>query len=348
MKTSAGSPTAAEVAEAVGGRLEGDGSRRLRGVRSLEDAGEADLAFLGNPRYAEQAAASRAGVVLCATGASLEGRDRIEVEHPYLALAQAIGLFHPPLAAQPGTHPSAVVAEGVDLGDGVVIEAHAVVGKGCRLGARVRLHPGVVLGENVEVGEDSVLHPTVVIYPGCRLGARVVVHAGSVIGSDGFGYATHDGKHHKIPHVGTVVVEDDVEIGAGVTIDRATLGVTCIGEGAKIDNQVMVAHNVVVGPGSLLVAQSGIAGSTRLGRGVVLAGQSGAAGHLVLGDGSQVAAKSAVLQDLAPGSKVAGIPAIPIAKWRRAQAVFARLPEMVRRLRQKEGPPEGGADSEEV
>lgn len=327
--------TAGEVAEAVGGRLVGEPRRVLRGVRSLEEAGPDDLSFLGNPRYLEQAAESRAGVILCAPGGPVEGKDRIEVEHPHLALARAIRLFHPASRAEAGVHPAAVVAGDAVLGADVVIGAHAVVGPGCRLGDRVHLHPGVILGPDVELGEECVLHPTVVVYAGCRLGARVIVHAGAVIGSDGFGYATVEGKHHKIPHVGTVDVEDDVEIGAGVTIDRATLGVTRVGAGAKIDNQVMVAHNVVIGAGSLLVAQSGVAGSTRLGRGVVLAGQSGAAGHLELGDGAQVAAKSAVLQDLPPGAKVAGIPAIPLATWRRAQAAFARLPELMRRLRRQ-------------
>jgi len=328
--------SAQEVAQAVGGSLHGDAQRALRGIRPLDQAGPQDLSFLGNPRYGPQARASKAGVVLCAPECELGGRDRIEVQHPHLALAAAIRLFHPEVAATPGAHPSAVVGEGCRVAEDVSLGAHVVLGRGCKLGRRVRLYPGTVLGDEVEVGDDSVLHPTVVVYPGCQLGRRVVVHAGSVIGSDGFGYATVDGTHHKIPHVGTVVVEDDVEIGAGVTIDRATLGRTVIAAGAKIDNLVMVAHNVEVGPGSLLVAQSGVAGSTRLGRGVVLAGQSGAAGHLVLGDGSQVAAKSAVLQDLADGAKVAGIPAIPMGTWRRAQAAFARLPELLRRVRRME------------
>ena len=328
--------TAEEVARAVDGRLHGDAHRSLRGIRSLDDAGPQDLSFLGNPRYGPQARTSRAGVVLCGRNSDLGERDRIEVQHPHLALAAAIRLFHPAVPAAPGAHPSAVVGADCQVARDACLGAQVVLGDRCKLGRRVLLHAGVVLGDDVEVGNDSVLHPTVVVYPGCKLGRRVVVHAGSVIGSDGFGYATVDGTHHKIPHVGTVVVEDDVEIGAGVTIDRATLGSTVVCEGAKIDNLVMVAHNVVVGPGSLLVAQSGVAGSTRLGRGVVLAGQSGAAGHLVLGDGSQVAAKSAVLQDLPDGSKVAGIPAIPMGTWRRAQAAFARLPELLRRLRRME------------
>lgn len=329
-------PTAGEVAQAVEGCLHGDAARSLQAIRPLEDAGPEDLAFLGNPRDGEQARSSRAGVVLCGLATDLGGRERIEVSDPRLALVAAIPLFHPAVGAVPGTHPSAVVGSVCQVPEDVSLAAHVVLGDGCKLGRRVRLHAGVVLGDEVEVGDDCVLYPKVVVYPGCKLGRRVVVHAGSVLGSDGFGYATVDGTHHKIPHVGTLVVEDDVEIGAGVTIDRATLGSTIIRAGAKIDNLVMVAHNVVVGSGSLLVAQSGVAGSTRLGRGVVLAGQSGAAGHLVLGDGSQVAAKSAVLRDLPAGSKVAGIPAIPMATWRRAQAGFARLPELLRRLRQLE------------
>jgi UDP-3-O-[3-hydroxymyristoyl] glucosamine N-acyltransferase len=343
MTRTGGGITAGQLARAVKGRLRGDPERVLTGIRSLEEAGEADLSFLANPRYLGQARHSRAGVIVCAGGA-LEGRDRIEVDHPHLALAAAIGLLHPAAAPPTGIDPRAAVGRDCRLGEGVSLGAHAVVGDRCRLGDRVVLHPGVVLGADVTLGDDCVLHPTVVVYPGCSLGSRVVVHAGTVIGSDGFGYATLEGTHHKIPHVGTVVVEDDVEIGAGATVDRATLGRTLIGAGTKIDNLVMVAHNVEIGPGSLLVAQSGVAGSTRLGRGVVLAGQSGAAGHLRLGDGSQVAAKSAVLQDLADGATVAGTPAIPLRAWRRAQAAFARLPEMLRRLRRLEG---GGDGSEE-
>lgn len=338
--------TAAEVARAVGGRLHGDPARRLQAVRTLDEAGAEDLSFLAQPGYRARARDSRAGVILCSPDAALEGRDRIEVEDPYYALALALRLLHPERRPAPGVDPRAVVGRDVRLGRDVAVGPLTVVGDGCRLGDGVVLGAGVVLGEGVTVGDGTLLHPRVVVYAGCRIGCRVVVHAGTVIGSDGFGYATHGGVHHKVPQIGDVRIEDDVEIGAGTTIDRGALGSTVIGAGSKIDNLVMIAHNVVVGPGSILVAQSGVAGSARLGRGVVLAGQSGVAGHLVVGDGARVAAKSAVLQDLPAGITVAGIPAIPIAAWRRAQAAWGRLPEMLRRLRRLErsGAADDGSD----
>jgi UDP-3-O-[3-hydroxymyristoyl] glucosamine N-acyltransferase len=334
--------TAATVAGAVGGRLYGRADRPLEGVRPLSEAGDRHLSFLANPRYRDQARRSGAGTVLCAVGEQLGGRDRIEVPDPYYALALALGLFHPPSRPPAGIDPRAVVGGGCEIGERVHIGPCAVVGDRCRLGDDVAVGAGAVLGQGVALGAGCVLHPGVVIYPGCRLGRRVVLHAGVVIGSDGFGYATRHGVHHKIPQVGGVVIEDDVEIGAGTTVDRGALGDTVIGAGSKIDNQVMIAHNVVVGAGSILVAQSGVAGSTRLGPGVILAGQAGVAGHLQIGGGARIAAASAVLQDLPGGTTVAGVPAIPIAAWRRAQAAFARLPEVLRRLRRLERAGGGG------
>ena len=189
------------------------------------------------------------------------------------------------------------------------------------------------MGPDCEVGEDAVLHPNVTIYEACRLGSRVIIHSGTVVGSDGFGYATQDGIHLKVPQVGAVVIEDDVEIGANVTIDRGSIGMTRIGSGTKIDNLVQIGHNVQIGAGCLIVAQVGISGSTRIGAGTVFAGQSGAAGHLRIGSRVTVASKSAVYEDLPDGSFVAGIPAQDHRRWKRAQASFARLPELQSQLR---------------
>ena len=239
-------------------------------------------------------------------------------------------LFHAPEHPSSGISPLAALGEETRLGRDVFIGPFVVTGRRCRVADRAALMPGVVLGDDVHVGEDSLIHPGVVVYSRSRLGARVIVHAGSVIGSDGFGYAEQGGARAKIPQVGNVVVEDDVEIGACVTIDRGTFGSTVVGRGTKIDNLVQIGHNVTIGEGSILVAQSGVAGSTRLGRAVVLAGQAGAAGHLTLGDGSIVGAKSAVLQDLAPGSFVVGHPAVDHHEWKRCQAALRRLPELLR------------------
>jgi UDP-3-O-[3-hydroxymyristoyl] glucosamine N-acyltransferase len=325
-----------EIAERVAGRLEGDPGRRVTGVQPLDAAGPGDLSFLANPRYREAAVASRAGALLVRSEGRIEGRDLVLVDSPYTALAAVMDLFFPRAVPAPGISPDAVVAAGAVLGRDVSIGPLAVVGAGCLLGDRVALMPGVVLGEDVTVGPDTVLHPGVVVYPRSVIGARVVIHAGAVVGSDGFGFGEEEGGRAKIPQVGIVRIGDDVEIGAGTTIDRATFGETVIGDGSRLDNLVQVGHNVVIGEGSVLVAQTGIAGSTRLGRSVIMAGQSGAAGHLKLGDGAIVGAKSAVLADLAPGAFVVGHPAIDHREWKRAQAAWRRLPELLRRVQRLE------------
>lgn len=327
-----GTYTLGEIASRVGGTVLGDASRPITGIKPLDQAGPLDLSFLAHPRYRDDAARSRAAGVLARSGDSLPGQNVILVRDPYLAFAQAMGLFHVPEKPLPGISPLAMVGDGTALGKDVHIGPCAVVGRGCALADGVALMPGVVLGDEVRVGEGSTLHPGVVVYSRSVIGARVIVHAGSVIGSDGFGYAATEGARAKIPQVGNVVIEDDVEIGACTAIDRATFGSTIIGRGTKIDNLVQVAHNVIIGEGSVLVAQSGVAGSTRLGRGVVLAGQSGVAGHLDVGDRSVIGAKSAVLQDLPADSFVIGHPALDHREWKRSQAVLRRLPDLLRRV----------------
>jgi len=324
--------TLGEIASRVGGTVRGDAGLRVAGIKPLDEAGPDDLSFMAHPRYRRAATASRAAALIACEPEALPGRHLILVENPYAALASAMGLFFAPEQPATGISPLAVIGEGAALGEGVSIGPLSVVGRRCVLAERACLKPGVVLGDEVRVGPGSVLHPGVVVYARSVLGARVTVHAGSVLGSDGFGYTEAGGAHAKIPQVGNVVIEDDVEIGACVTIDRATFGSTVVGRGSKIDNLVQVAHNVVIGEGSILVAQSGIAGSTRLGRSVILAGQSGAAGHLVLGERSIVGAKSAVLKDLAPGSFVLGHPAVDHRTWKRAQAALERLPDLLHRV----------------
>ncbi len=319
--------------------MRGDASRSVASIRPLDEAGPEDLSFITHPRYRRAAASSRAAGLLAGERERLPGQNLIIVANPYAALAAAMGLFFPSEKHEPGISPRAVVEEGVRLGDGVAIGPCAVVGRRSILGRRVVLMPGVILGEDVRIGDDSILHPGVVVYPRSVLGARVVVHAGSVLGSDGFGYAEQEGARTKIPQVGNVVIEDDVEIGACTTIDRATLGSTLIERGTKIDNLVQVAHNVVIGEGSILVAQSGVAGSTRLGRRVILAGQAGVAGHLTLGEGAIVGAKSAALRDVPPGAFVLGHPAVDHRTWKRGQAILARLPDLLRRVASITGKP---------
>ena len=333
-----------DLAAAVGGAVEGDPSTLIDDVAPLESAGPRQISFLANPKYLRQALQARPGAVLAAPGIDLPGLNVVRVKDPYLAMARILALFHPPERIEPGVRvgasvgrdaridPSAAVLEGVRVGDGVAI------------GPRTVLHPGVAVGDGCRIGADAVLHPNVTLYPRTVVGDRVILHAGVVLGSDGFGFA-HDGTTPvKIPQVGNVVVEDDVEIGANTTVDRATFGSTVIGRGTKIDNLVQIGHNVVIGPGSILVAQSGISGSTKLGSGVVFAGQSGAVGHITIGDGSRVGAKSAVTHDLPAGSFVIGHPAVDARIWKRAAVAFGRLPEILRRLRRLE---RGGAPEPE-
>lgn len=330
--------TLGQLAARVGGTVHGDPQRRIRGVATLDRAGPDQLSFLTNVKYRHAAAATRAGAVLVGPHSRLAGPDLLEVEEPYLALAGLLELFHPAPARPRGVSPDARVGEGVRLGDQVAVGSFAVVEDGASLGDRVVVGAGCVVGEGCEIGSDSELKPRVVLYPGTRVGARCLVHAGVVLGGDGFGFATTAEGHRKVPQCGHVVVEDDVEIGANSTVDRGALGQTTIGRGSKIDNLVMIAHGVQVGPETLMAAQAGIAGSTRLGARTTFAGQSGAAGHLEIADGSVVGAKSAVFGDLPQGAFVAGIPAVDHRIWKRSQALIRKLPEMqkeIRRLRER-------------
>lgn len=328
----------------VGGTLEGDPSRRIEGVAPLERAGASDISFLSNPRYRQKALECRPGAILAQPGVDLPGLDVVRVDSPYLAMARLLRLFHPPGIVPAGIRPGAVVAESSRIDPSAAVMAGACVGEGAAIGPRTVVHSGAVVGDGCSVGADCVIHPNVTLYPGVTLGERVTLHAGTVIGSDGFGFAQDGSEHVKIPQTGDVLIEDDVEIGANCTVDRATFGSTVIGRGTKIDNLVQVAHNVVVGPGCILVAQSGIAGSTKLGKGVVIAGQSGTVGHIEIGDGARIGAKTAVTHDLPAGAFVIGHPAIDAAVWKRAAAAFARLPELIRRLgRIERGAPGGRA-----
>lgn len=325
----------AELAAQVGGRVEGDPERTVEAIRPLESAGPRDLSFLKDPRYRAQAAASGAGALLVGpalAGAAL-GRDLLVADDPSWALARLLAVFHPEERRPPGVHPTAILEPGATVDPEAHVGPYAVIGAGSRVAAGAAVLAFVAVGRNCAVGEGAVLHPHAVLYDGTEVGAGCIVHAGVVLGADGFGYATHQGAHHKVPQVGRVVLERDVEVGANSTLDRAMLGETRIGAGSKIDNLVQVGHNVVTGRHCILCGQAGIAGSARLGDYVVLAGQSGVAGHIELGDGAQVAAKSAALAAVEPRTQVAGIPAIEMRKWRRQAALLARLEEIVRRLR---------------
>lgn len=323
-----------ELAQTVGAEIVGDATRVVRGLATLEAAGPDDLSFWTHPRYRQAAESTRAGALLVGQDGQIAGRDLLRVARPQLALAQLVALFHPPPPRRVGVSADARVAPGVRLGRDACIGAFAVVEADCWIGDRVTIGAGAVVGTGCRIGSDSELCPRVVLYSGCEIGDRCLIHAGVVLGADGFGFVPDPGGHHKIPQVGRVIVEDDVEIGANATIDRAALGVTRVGRGSKIDNLVMLAHGVELGAGCLVAAQAGVAGSARLGARTTLAGQAGVAGHLTLGDGVVVAAKSAVFSDQVAGAFVAGIPAVDHRRWKRTQALLARLPDLNKGLRE--------------
>ena len=329
----------ADLAELVEGRVEGDPEREVEAVRPLDTAGPRDLSFLNHPRYRAQALASAAGALLVGRDVPPELASRasqtplLVVDDPSYALARLLARVAPETAPEAGVHPTAVLAPDCAVDPTAHVGPYAVIGAGSRIGAGAAVHALAVVGRGCTVGEGAVLHPHAVLYDNTEVGAGSVVHAGAVLGSDGFGYATHKGVHHKVPQIGRVVVEGGVEIGANSTVDRATLGETRIGEGTKIDNLVQVGHNVRVGRHCILCGQAGIAGSARLADYVVLAGQAGVAGHIDLGEGAQVAAKSAALGPVEAGIQVAGIPAVEMRRWKRQTVLLSRLEEMSRRLR---------------
>jgi UDP-3-O-[3-hydroxymyristoyl] glucosamine N-acyltransferase len=267
------------------------------------------------------------------------GRTVLRARNAYLAFAKISTLFNPPPAARPEIAPTAAVHPSARVHPSAQVMPLATVGPGARVGARTVLHPGVHLGEDAAVGDDCVLYANVVVRERCVVGDRVILQPGCVLGSDGFGFAFdpegegRGPRHFKVPQIGNVVVEDDVEIGAGTCVDRAALGTTRIGRGAKVDNLVQIAHNVEVGPLSLLVAQVGIAGSTKLGMGVVIGGQTGIVGHLRIGDGVRIGARSGVMRDVEPGETISGTPALPHAEWLKSMAALERLAEMRKELR---------------
>jgi UDP-3-O-[3-hydroxymyristoyl] glucosamine N-acyltransferase len=325
-----------ELAERLGCELRGDGHVEIDGVAGLDEAGPRDLSFLANPRYLPRLATTRAGAVVVAPAIAAQ-RPCLLSGNPYLTFTRAVALLRPLERPAAGVDPSARVDPSAVLGEGVHVGALAVVGPRVRVGARSVLHPHVVLYADAELGEDCLLHAGVHVRERCRLGNRVVVQNGAVIGADGFGFARDaDGRYQKFPQVGIVVVEDDVEIGASTAIDRAALGETRVGRGSKLDNLVQVGHSVTIGEDSVLAGQVGIAGSTRLGRRVTLAGQVGVAGHLQLGDGVIATAQTGIPSSVEAGTIVSGYPAIENRAWLKASAVFAKLPELQKRIRELE------------
>jgi UDP-3-O-[3-hydroxymyristoyl] glucosamine N-acyltransferase len=332
--------TVSELAALVGGQFfsDPDPAIKVHGAAALADAGEGQVTFFGNAKYLPQIKASRASVALVPLDfAEPIAPVAIRVENPSLAFATLLEKFAPPaIRFAPGVHPTAVIGQGVALGEGVSIQPYVVIEDGAKVGARSVIGAHGYIGHEASVGEDCQIAPRVTVGARCLLGNRVIVHSGAVVGSDGFGFEFSQGKHVKIPQIGVVQIDDDVELGANVTIDRARFGRTWIGEGSKIDNLVQIAHNVVVGKHCLIVSQVGISGSTKLGNYVTLAGQVGVVGHIEIGDGAIVAAQSGVSKSLAPKEIVFGSPALPMREAKERLAYLGRLPKVFERLKRLE------------
>nr|WP_275888464.1 UDP-3-O-(3-hydroxymyristoyl)glucosamine N-acyltransferase [Desulfobulbus alkaliphilus] len=323
-----------QLADLVGGRVEGDPQLSVRGLNGMEYAGPNELTFVLSTKQLPLPAGCKAAACIVPEGAGPLDIATIVSDQPSVAAAR----IHTHLLARPfitrGVHPSAVIGKECRIPSEVTIGPLVCLGDGVALGERVTIGAGVVIGAGTVIGEESVIHANVTIAEHCTIGKRVMIHHGAVIGSDGFGFATDmSGCHYKKPQVGTVRIDDDVAIGANACVDRAAFGTTWIKAGAQIDNLVMVGHNVVVGEHSILVAQAGIAGSTTLGRNVVLGAKAGVAGHLRLGDRVMAAAMSGIHNNQPQGAKVGGAPAFEIKQWGKATAVYSRLPEMARELR---------------
>jgi UDP-3-O-[3-hydroxymyristoyl] glucosamine N-acyltransferase len=325
-----------DLALRLGCTVRGDGAVEVRRVRGIEEAGPGDLTFVANPKYAPRLQTTRAAAVILSKDLETPLPSLLS-ENPYLSFARAVEVLHPQTRPAAGVHPRASVDATAVVAEGAHVGAYAVVGARVRIGARAVLHPHVVVYDDAEIGEDAVLHSGAQVREGCRLGRRVVVQNGAVIGADGFGFAKDGaGRYQKIPQVGIVVVEDDVEIGALSAIDRSALGETRIGRGTKIDNLVQIGHSVTVGEDTVLAGQVGVAGSTRIGNRVTLAGQVGVAGHLTLGDGVIATAQTGIPSSVDAGAFVSGYPAIDNRSWLKSSAVFAKLPELLKRVRELE------------
>lgn len=326
--------TISRIAEALGGTLHGDGDKTVTTLVPLEQAGADAVSWVGSPEFLDKVATSKAAAVIVPDDCdSPPGVTTIRVADPDEAIITVLAMLAPPLdQIEPGVHPSAIVGEGAVV-TGAAIGANVVVGPGATVGKGTQLHPGISIGSNASIGRGCVLWPNVVVRERTVIGNCVIIHANSTIGTDGFGYLFRDGEHRKIPQIGSVVIEDDVEIGSCTTIDRARSGVTRIRRGTKIDNLVMIAHNCDIGEHCVITAQCGIAGSVTTGRYCVFGGRSGASDHLTLGDGTQLAACSVATKSFPGGSVLRGVPAVENQKFVRQQAATRRLPEALKAIR---------------
>lgn len=327
--------TLEELAALAGCSVKGDGNAVITGFASLEDAGPGDISFAAEKKYFSSAKGSKASAIIVSS--EIDGVENLLLaKNPQLAFVKVVEALSPQSRPAPGISPRAEVHPGAVIGKGASVQSFCVVEDGAEIGEGTILYPGAYIGQGARIGNNCVLYQGVVVREGCIVGDRVIIHCNSVIGSDGFGYARDRAAYVKVPQKGIVRLEDDVEVGACVTVDRATLGQTVIGRGTKIDNLVQIAHNVRIGEDTIIVAQAGIAGSTRIGSRVQIGGQVGVAGHITIGDEVGIGAKSGIIGDLPSRGVFSGIPSMPHGEWLRAQSVFPKLPELKKKIAELE------------
>ncbi len=333
-----GPRTLGELAALVGGQVVGDAETTITGVAALDDARPGDLAFVDAARFlvVAQACAASALIVTPSLAEELPERTLLVVARPRVAFAQLVTKYRPQTKPRSGIHPTAVIEPDAILTYDTFVGAHAFIGRGAVIGARVQLHPHAHIGADCCIGNDTVIHPHATLYHGVTLGQRVIVHAGAVLGSDGLGFEWVDGRHLKVPQVGTVIIEDEVEIGANCTIDRAALSATVIGAGTKLDNMVHVAHNCRIGKHCIIAAQVGIAGGVTLGDGVQVGGQAGFPPQVTIGAGARIAGATGVISDVPAGATYFGYPAGPHQQQMRMEAALKRLPELLKTVKRLE------------
>lgn len=330
--------TLAEIADEIAGKVFGESELKIHGVAQIEKAEEGQITFLANPKYKPALENTRASAVIIDQKAEIKpSLPHILVIDAYYGFLQAFLLFNPQKSLlSPGIHSTAVVHGTANVGHDVAISANVYVGDKVTIGNGTQIFPNCVILDNTRIGTDCVLYPSVTVRENCTIGDRVIIHNGAIIGSDGFGFAPHEGKYHKIPQVGKVIVEDDVEIGANSTIDRATMEETIIRKGVKLDNLVHIAHNCIIGENTVIAAQTGISGSTTIGKNVVIAGQVGTVGHISIGDRVQIGAQSGVSKSIPEGEVYFGYPARPIMKTKRIEASLNNLPELLKKIKHLE------------
>jgi len=327
--------TLADLNQVVNGEISGDPEKIIRGVAPFDAAGSYDITFADSPKILKRISDTRAGAVIVPAQFHPDGpvsTHFIKSANPRLAFAKILHVWFPKAPSFEGISPRAIIGPNASFGADPAVGATAVIGSNVTIGSRVCIHPQAVIGDDVHIGDDVEIYPHVTILSRCVIGSRVIIHAGTVIGSDGFGFVPDGERHYKIPQLGIVQIDDDVEIGACNTIDRATFGKTWIQRGVKTDNHVHIAHNVIVGENTLIVAQVGIAGSAKIGKNVILAGQAGIAGHITIGDRVTVGPQAGVTRSVTEGEVVSGTPEMPHRLWLRISQIIPKLPELKKRI----------------